>query len=33
MIDLAEPAIWASRFPDELFAALRARAGVSPATH
>jgi cytochrome P450 len=24
-IDLAEPAIWASRFPDELFAELRAR--------
>ena len=28
MIDLAEPAIWASRFPDELFAALRARTPV-----
>ncbi len=27
-IDLAEPAIWASRFPDELFAALRARTPV-----
>ncbi|MEE3067616.1 MAG: cytochrome P450 [Actinomycetota bacterium] len=27
-IDLAEPGIWASRFPDELFAALRARTPV-----
>ncbi|MFZ0902423.1 MAG: cytochrome P450 [Mycobacterium sp.] len=27
-IDLAEPAIWASRFPDELFAELRARTPV-----
>jgi cytochrome P450 len=27
-IDLAEPTIWASRFPDELFAALRARTPV-----
>lgn len=27
-IDLAEPAIWASRFPDELFAQLRARTPV-----
>jgi cytochrome P450 len=28
LIDLAEPAIWASRFPEELFAALRARTPV-----
>jgi cytochrome P450 len=27
-IDLAEPAIWASRFPDDLFAELRARTPV-----
>lgn len=27
-IDLAQPAIWASRFPDELFAELRARTPV-----
>ncbi|MEE6135200.1 cytochrome P450 [Mycobacterium sp. 050128] len=27
-IDLGEPGIWASRFPDELFAALRARTPV-----
>jgi cytochrome P450 len=27
-IDLAEPAIWASRFPDDLFAQLRARTPV-----
>ncbi|MEZ0349607.1 cytochrome P450 [Mycobacterium sp. pR1184] len=27
-IDLAEPGIWASRFPDELFEALRARTPV-----
>ncbi|OBJ48162.1 cytochrome P450 [Mycobacterium sp. 1423905.2] len=28
MIDLADPAHWASRFPDDLFAALRARTPV-----
>jgi cytochrome P450 len=27
-IDLAEPAVWASRFPDDLFAELRARVPV-----
>jgi hypothetical protein len=27
-IDLAEPTIWASQFPDDLFAELRARTPV-----
>ena len=28
MIDLADPTIWATQFPDELFAELRAHAPV-----